>query len=96
MIFQFILEIYGHRQNKDKNKMKLPLPSSTVSLIAEKLLNLLVPNTLKFLELQFPFINFLWKIKHICMSGLFSTANFLGRNKNFLLSLWTLAPSKAN
>ena len=59
MIFQFILEIYGHRQNKDKNKMKLPLPSSTVSLIAEKLLNLLVPNTLKFLELQFPFINFL-------------------------------------
>ena len=59
MIFQFILEIYGHRQNKDKNKMKLPLPSSTVSLIAEKLLNLLVSNTLKFSELQFPFINFL-------------------------------------
>ena len=76
-------------KNNDKSKMNLPLPSSTVFLIAEKLRGLL---SLKFSDFQFV----LWKIKSNCMSGLFYIANLLevGRKKIFFLILWILIPFK--
>ena len=54
------------------------------------------PMTLKFLDFQFVFINFFWKIRCNCMSGLVVRPIYwrYAEKKNIFLLLWILTPDK--